>query len=185
MRLTVVTGQALGGASLANGELEIMQDRRLSHDDERGLGQGVLDNQPVLHLFRIILDKIDNICNKVADEHPAGALTLNAFRESQTLLSPIDKFIYIENDWLGVQPAFGANHVVAEDDVIVVAIRNLINLQKPKATTLRTGVIVHRTSVLNCASDEHRTGVVSLRSAMSIFKQLAANFYFLFFLTYS
>lgn len=34
-----------------------MQDRRLQQDDNLGLGQGVLDNQPILHIFKLALDK--------------------------------------------------------------------------------------------------------------------------------
>jgi alpha-mannosidase II len=42
------SGQAHGVASLRQGELEVMLDRQLVYDDERGLGQGVTDNKPSL-----------------------------------------------------------------------------------------------------------------------------------------
>lgn len=51
-RLTVLAGQPHGGGSLASGQLEIMQDRRLMQDDFRGLEQGVTDNVLTPNVFR-------------------------------------------------------------------------------------------------------------------------------------
>jgi alpha-mannosidase II len=47
-QVTLHSGQAHGVASLRQGELEVMLDRQLVYDDERGLGQGVTDNKPCL-----------------------------------------------------------------------------------------------------------------------------------------
>ncbi|XP_060587072.1 alpha-mannosidase 2-like isoform X2 [Ruditapes philippinarum] len=43
-RLTLHTAQPHGAASLENGWMEVMLDRRVARDDDKGLGQGVLDN---------------------------------------------------------------------------------------------------------------------------------------------
>lgn len=168
LRLTIVTAQPLGGSSLAEGEVEIMQDRRLTHDDERGLGQGVLDNQPVLHIFRVVLERIEN-CEKLADNHPSGILTLPAYRNLKAILDPLDKFIFTENDWLGVLPEFGSTHSALGDDMEIVMMRNL-----PATSTIpavardrkphlqqNTGLIVHRTNLLQCSGLEaQNTGEV-------------------------
>ena len=55
-RLTIMSAQPLGVASLKAGDVEIMLDRRLSYDDGRGLGQGVLDNRQTLSMFYLSLE---------------------------------------------------------------------------------------------------------------------------------
>ncbi|XP_013106959.1 alpha-mannosidase 2 [Stomoxys calcitrans] len=171
LRLSVVSAQPLGGSSLAPGEVEIMQDRRLTRDDERGLGHGVLDNRPVLHIFRIILERIEG-CEKLADNHPAGALTLSAYRNSKYILNPLDKFIFAENDWLGVLSEFGSSHTALGDDMEVVVMRNLnstsavpaVARDRKQHAIQNTGLILHRTNLMQCSGLEAKnTGELNLR----------------------
>eukprot|EP00897_Mesotaenium_endlicherianum_P008524 jgi/Mesen1/76/ME1109847C05658 len=56
-RFTVHTRQAVGVASLESGWLEMMLDRRLGQDDNRGLGQGVTDNRPTDTTFHLLLER--------------------------------------------------------------------------------------------------------------------------------
>ncbi|XP_062062260.1 alpha-mannosidase 2x isoform X2 [Lepus europaeus] len=56
-RLTLHTAQALGVSSLENGQLEVILDRRLMQDDNRGLGQGLKDNKRTCNRFRLLLER--------------------------------------------------------------------------------------------------------------------------------
>lgn len=56
-RLSLISRQPLGGSSLSPGSLEIMMDRRLMQDDNRGLFQGVLDNHVTPHSFYLVLER--------------------------------------------------------------------------------------------------------------------------------
>lgn len=55
-RITLLGRQALGVASLKPGWIEIMLDRRLDQDDDRGLAQPVHDNLRTESVFRLILE---------------------------------------------------------------------------------------------------------------------------------
>ncbi|XP_065648888.1 alpha-mannosidase 2 isoform X2 [Hydra vulgaris] len=59
-RITLQTQQANGVASLEQGFIEVVLDRKLNQDDNRGLGQGVMDNRVTLSAFRLILENFEN-----------------------------------------------------------------------------------------------------------------------------
>ncbi|XP_050568903.1 alpha-mannosidase 2x [Cygnus atratus] len=70
-RLTLHTAQALGVSSLGSGQLEVILDRRLMQDDNRGLGQGLKDNKRTCNRFRLLLERRAT-ANKVQDSRPVS-----------------------------------------------------------------------------------------------------------------
>ncbi|XP_072227355.1 alpha-mannosidase 2 isoform X2 [Leuresthes tenuis] len=55
-RLSLLSAQSQGVASLRPGELEVVLDRKLQQDDNRGLGQGVTDNKLTASVYHLLLE---------------------------------------------------------------------------------------------------------------------------------
>lgn len=55
-RLSFISAQPLGVSSQMDGSLEIMLDRRLQYDDNRGLGEGVHDNKATPSRFYLLIE---------------------------------------------------------------------------------------------------------------------------------
>lgn len=166
-RLTILSGQPLGGASLKAGEMELMQDRRLSQDDDRGLGHGVLDNLPVLHIFRLVLESREP-CTRLDPGYPAGFLTSTAHGELRSLLHPLEKLIFNENEWTGLLPSFGANHESLEKGMEVVAMRSLPHVRIGNDKRPCLGLVVHRTNFEDCGSEASGEGNLNIKKLLDL-----------------
>lgn len=70
-RLTTLLSHAHGVASVNSGWIEIMLDRRLRGDDNRGLGEGVIDNKRTAAQFWVLLEAIKE---EATDEVPTLSL---------------------------------------------------------------------------------------------------------------
>ena len=142
----------------------------MSQDDNRGLGQGVLDNQPILNVFKLILENVENCLNEnVIDNNgktlAAGYLTASTNRHLKTLLHPMEKFIWHENDWPGVMAEFGADHSPLNADMEVAILRDLPHLRHKHGDNMEIGLVVYRSLVEKCSAFDRQlqtTGIVSL-----------------------
>ncbi|KAF5292288.1 hypothetical protein FQA39_LY03322 [Lamprigera yunnana] len=148
-RLTVVTGSPLGCASLQEGELEIMLDRKLIQDDHLGLGQGVIDNHPTKHIFRILLEKKTFKCESTSDNHPSGFPTVSAHVASQSLLNPLICMLKNDEEDSELMPVYSSADKDLGIDFTIPSLRTdvLINGKK------YTGIILHRQHLDVCFSD--------------------------------
>lgn len=142
-----------------------MQDRRLLQDDNRGLGQGVLDNQPTLHIFKLVLESRES-CTKLDSTHPGGYLTSDAHKQLQTLLHPFSKFVYSGNEWIGALSQFGADHETLEQGFEIGVLRDLPHLPRKEKSPI--GVVLFRRHFEECSSDVNREGIVNLKKLLSI-----------------
>ncbi|KAI5341084.1 hypothetical protein L3X38_020358 [Prunus dulcis] len=103
-RFSVHSRQSLGVASLKNGWLEIMLDRRLVKDDGRGLGQGVMDNRAMNVVFHIVVESnISATSNPVSNPLPLSP-SLLSHRVNAHLNYPLHAFIAKKPEELSVQP---------------------------------------------------------------------------------
>ncbi|XP_022250816.1 alpha-mannosidase 2-like [Limulus polyphemus] len=85
VRLSLLTSSAHGCTSSQNGWLEIVLDRRLGYDDNRGLGEGVLDNKPTNANFWLLLEE----CQKAKPEGEVPNLSQLGHVLSSTLNFPL------------------------------------------------------------------------------------------------
>ncbi|XP_040842072.1 alpha-mannosidase 2 isoform X1 [Ochotona curzoniae] len=87
-RLTLLSAQSLGVSSLSSGQIEVIMDRRLMQDDNRGLGQGVRDNKITANLFRILLEKRSDV-NLEEEKNPVSYPSLVSHLTSLFLNHPV------------------------------------------------------------------------------------------------
>lgn len=87
-RLTLLSAQSLGVSSLKSGLIEVIMDRRLMQDDNRGLEQGVHDNKITANLFRILLEK-RTVMNMEEEKKSVSYISLLSHITSSFLNHPV------------------------------------------------------------------------------------------------
>lgn len=140
-----------------------MQDRRLDQDDNRGLGQGVQDNVPILNIFKIGLENISP-CVKRSDKYRGGYLTSAMHTEMSRLLHPMEKLIWHENDWIGVQPQFGEERWPLETGTEIAVLRNLKHVTTNLNKKSTMGLVINRVHLEQCEGSDTSSEAVSLQA---------------------
>ncbi|KAM4868807.1 alpha-mannosidase 2 [Urocitellus parryii] len=88
-RLTLLSAQSSGVSSLKSGDIEVIMDRRLMQDDNRGLGQGVTDNKITANLFRILLEERSGVDMEEEKKSPVSFPSLLSHITSSFLNHPV------------------------------------------------------------------------------------------------
>lgn len=132
--------------------MQIMQDRRLMQDDNRGLSQGVTDNLLTFHKFTLLLEKRQESCPEPEPptEHPAGLLSLAAHLSLDDMLHPVIALHPRTNTDLYLNPTFaplGSNLPV---DLSVVSLRVI---PIPDGAGKGVGMVLHRQALNLCWGD--------------------------------
>jgi len=148
-RLSLMTAQPLGGASLSSGQLEIMMDRRLAQDDNRGLFQGVQDNKVARQKFTLLLERLTAGCNQEPVSQ-ASYPSLTAHAARHTLLHPLFRMIYVPDGYVGSTMHMNYSPVQKPLDCDI----HLINLRSMTHNSFdpsgKTALILHRHGFNSC-----------------------------------
>uniref|UniRef100_A0A3P9HFT2 Glycosyl hydrolase family 38 C-terminal domain-containing protein n=1 Tax=Oryzias latipes TaxID=8090 RepID=A0A3P9HFT2_ORYLA len=138
-RLTLLSAQSQAVASLQSGELEVVLDRRLQQDDNRGLGQGVTDNKLTGSLYHLLLE------DRRAVQEVGGAtidhLSLLAHLESLSLCHPpIIMFAQSDMQLPKLRPFLPLHSSLPCD----VHLLNLRTLEETGAPSQEVALLLHR-----------------------------------------
>lgn len=135
-RVTLHFGQPLGVASLERGQMEVMMDRQLLYDDERGLGEGISDNKLTMTKFILQIERTDSKITEEKFSYPSlQSIVMNEF-----LNQPIQKmYTQINSDAMSLN--FSPLTQSLPCDIFIVTMKSLLrNGDKHNST----GLTVHR-----------------------------------------
>lgn len=133
-RLTLHSAQANGVASLKSGTLEVILDRRLSQDDNRGLGQGVQDNKRTPANFRLFVEKLQTKEDQASAGVPLTYHSLASNTISQHLSHPISVLHHSHTDTSTLRPEFAGLTRALPCDMFIVNLRTIQKGLEPEPT---------------------------------------------------
>uniref|UniRef100_A0A8D3E9A1 mannosyl-oligosaccharide 1,3-1,6-alpha-mannosidase n=1 Tax=Scophthalmus maximus TaxID=52904 RepID=A0A8D3E9A1_SCOMX len=157
-RLTLHTAQSLGVSSLESGQLEVIMDRRLMQDDNRGLGQGLKDNKKTVNRFRLLLES-RSTGNKMMDSTTTSFPSIlshmtNAVLNHEVLALPVLP------KRRGIPPlqTFAPLKSILPCDVHLLNLRSIQSQQQdPHSPSPYTALILHRLA-LDCGLEAQNLG---------------------------
>uniref|UniRef100_A0A1A8C1Y5 Alpha-mannosidase n=1 Tax=Nothobranchius kadleci TaxID=1051664 RepID=A0A1A8C1Y5_NOTKA len=142
-RLSLLSAQSQAVASLRSGELEVVLDRRLQQDDNRGLGQGVTDNKLTASLYHLLLE------DRVGGAQEVGGasvdhLSLLAHLASLSLCHPPITMAAPTNTEVPKLHPFLPLHSSLPCDIHLLNLRTLEDPQESGSPSQEVGLLLHR-----------------------------------------
>ncbi|XP_047228847.1 alpha-mannosidase 2 isoform X4 [Girardinichthys multiradiatus] len=142
-RLSLLSAQSQAVASLRSGELELVLDRRLQQDDNRGLGQGVTDNKLTANLYHLLLED-----HKGEAKEMGGAsvehLSLLAHLASLSLCHPPITMVALSEEQLPKLRPFQPLRSSLPCDVHLLNLRTLEDPQEAGSPSQEVALLLHR-----------------------------------------
>jgi len=142
-RVSLQTQQTNGAASLEQGYLEVVLDRRLNQDDNRGLGQGVLDNKITPSNFRLLFENFAEKNTKLNHPAPIAYPSATSHILSQQLQHPMLTFLFTPNDPSSYHSHFAGLKQSLPCDLHLVNMKMLQNNIKQEASNT-AALFLHR-----------------------------------------
>ncbi|XP_072806897.1 alpha-mannosidase 2x isoform X5 [Vicugna pacos] len=176
-RLTLHTAQALGVSSLRDGQLEVILDRRLMQDDNRGLGQGLKDNKRTCNHFRLLLER-RTTGREVQDGLSTSYPSLLSHLTSMYLNTPVLALPVAKRQLPG--PALRSFHPLASSVPCDFHLLNLRTLQAEDDSlpSAETALILHRKGFdcgleaknlgFNCTTSQGKVALGSLFHGLDV-----------------
>ena len=116
------------------GTLEVILDRRLSQDDNRGLGQGVMDNKRTPANFRLFVERFQTKPDDSIAGVPVTYHSLASHVISQHLSHPISVLQHSNEDTPSLISQFAGLTQPLSCDIYLVNLRTIQNGADPEPT---------------------------------------------------
>ncbi|XP_035828078.1 alpha-mannosidase 2 [Aplysia californica] len=138
-RLTLLSGQPHGVSLLEEGQIEVMLDRQLLHDDSRGLGEPVQDIKTTVSSFILLVERRKQPLATATKSHTTSLSLTGLVLQDMLLQPPLGYFSTVDSDifYRTVNPV--ATPLAC--DVSAVSLRSLAN---GNLQYNGTSVILHR-----------------------------------------
>ncbi|XP_068423060.1 alpha-mannosidase 2 [Clinocottus analis] len=142
-RVSLLAAQSQAVAALRPGELEVVLDRRLQQDDNRGLGQGVTDNKLTASLYHLLLEDRRGGAQEVGGasvEHLSLLAHLTSLSLSHppiTMVAPGDSQVPKLRPFLPLRSSLPC-------DIHLVNLRTLEDSQEAESPSQEVALLLHR-----------------------------------------
>lgn len=134
-RVTLLSSHSHGVTSPKDGAVEVMLERKIRYDDNRGLGEGIVDNKPFVSKFWLLVEAVDA---RTAEEIP------NLSRTAHRLLSTMQyPSVILANDGTEERPiekhiSFLSKEFPCEIDLVNLRTMSLETYESPSRSSLLT-----------------------------------------------